>query len=159
MIGNAPRPTSNIGYLLQHLSSVLAKQSDQALQEQLGLGFSQFKILMVLQKNPNIQQRQIAEALGQTEASISRQIKLMHDRGWLVTTVRPTNRREHITMPTEKGIEMTKKAREVLIGHHAPMFGQLSENEIDEMLEILIKMHSHVCQSGKLGACDHPMGF
>ncbi|HSX23988.1 MAG TPA: MarR family winged helix-turn-helix transcriptional regulator, partial [Candidatus Saccharimonadales bacterium] len=70
-------PTNNIGYLLQHLSGVLAKQSDQALQERLGIGFSQFKILRVLQHSPQTQQRQIAEWIGKTEASISRQIKLM----------------------------------------------------------------------------------
>jgi DNA-binding MarR family transcriptional regulator len=151
------RPTNNIGYLLQHVSSVLAKQSDQALQERLGLGFSQFKILMALQWNPSVQQRIIAEALGQTEASISRQIKLLHDRGWLQTTVSPKNRREHITTPTEKGIRMTEKAREVLNEYHAPMFSSLNEEQIKKMLEGLMQMHGYTCQPGKIGACDHPM--
>ena len=152
------RPTNNIGYLLQHVSSVLAKQSDQALQERLGIGFSQFKILMVLQWNPHTQQRQIAEALGQTEASISRQIKLMLDRGWLQITVSPKNRREHITTPTAKGIRMTEEAREVLNEYHNPMFRNLTDKQIEQVLEGLVIMHRYTCQPGKVGACDHPLG-
>jgi DNA-binding MarR family transcriptional regulator len=151
------QPTNNIGYLLQHLASVLAKQSDQNLQDRLGIGFSQFKILMVLQWHPNVQQRQIAEALGQTEASISRQIKLMHDKGWLQSTTSPANRRERITTPTTKGVHMTEEARAVLNEYHSPMFGRLSETQIARMLEGLVIMHDYVCQPGKTGACDHPL--
>ncbi|HXR49712.1 MAG TPA: MarR family winged helix-turn-helix transcriptional regulator, partial [Verrucomicrobiae bacterium] len=65
-------PTNNLSYLIQHLAAVMGKQSDQLLQEQLGIGYSQYKILMVLEWNPRVQQRTIAESLGQTEASISR---------------------------------------------------------------------------------------
>ena len=150
-------PTNNVGYLLQHLSGVLAKQSDQVLQERLGLGFSQFKILMVLQWNPQVQQRSIAESLGQTEASISRQIKLMHDRGWLQTTISPANRREHITTPTAKGIRLTEEARSILNDYHGPMFSQLNEKQIAQLQDSLMMMHRFTCQPGKSGACDHPM--
>ena len=97
------KPTNNIGYLLQHTASTLARQSDQVLQERLGVGFSQFKILMTLQWNPGVQQKHIAESLGQTEASISRQIKLMHEAGLLQSKVSERNKREHITTLTRKG--------------------------------------------------------
>jgi DNA-binding MarR family transcriptional regulator len=66
------KPTNNIGYLMQRLSFLLARQSDQVLQEQLGIGFSQFKILMALGWDPSCQQRHIADKLGQTEASVAR---------------------------------------------------------------------------------------
>lgn len=152
------QPANHIGYLLQHVPSVLAKQSDQTLQERLGIGFSQFKILMVLGWNPNVQQRHIAESLGQTEASISRQIKLMHERGWLQSTASPSNRRERVTKPTEKGMRLAAEARRVLTEYHAPMFERLSESQVEQMAEILASMHDYLCQHGKTGACDHPMG-
>ncbi len=149
-------PTNNIGYLLQHLSGVLAKQSDQALQERLGVGFSQFKILRVLQFSPGTQQRQIAEWLGQTEASISRQIKLMIDKGLLQTTISPKNRREHLTAPTAKGQRMTEEAINALNSSHAAMFENLGDQNQQKLLQILTQMHDYVCQSGKTGACHHP---
>ena len=149
-------PTNNIGYLLQHLSGVLAKQSDQALQERLGSGFSQFKILRVLQHNPHTQQRQIAQWLGQTEASISRQIKLMMQKGLLQTTVSPKNRREHITSPTAKGVRMTEAAINALNAVHRDIYNELGEKQQMQLLEILSHMHQFTCQPGKTGACHHP---
>lgn len=139
--------TNNIGYLLQHLSFVLARQSDQVLQEQLGIGFSQFKIMMVLQWDPSVQQKYIADKLGQTEASISRQIKLLHDDGMLTSQVRPENRREHITRLTTKGERVIDKAMEILNTYHAPVFSQLSSKQQEQLLEALKTMHQYACHS------------
>lgn len=146
----------NIGYLLQHLSDVLAKQSDQALNERLGIGFSQYKILMVLEETPHIKQKQIAEQLGQTEASISRQIKLMHSKSLLQTAINPGNRREHVTILTAKGQRLNQAAQDVLNNHHAPAFGSLDDRQIGQLHDILSSLHRHTCQAGKIGACDHP---
>lgn len=148
--------TQNIGYLLQHLSAVLAKQSDQVLQERLGIGFSQFKILMVLEQDPHVKQKQIADKLGQTEASISRQVSLMHERGLLQTTISPRNRREHITTLTSKGLRLNQAALKALNDFHSPNFESLGEKRQMELLEILRQMHEHACQPGKTGACHHP---
>ncbi len=139
--------TNNIGYLLQHLSFVLNRQSDQVLQEQLGIGFSQFKIMMVLQWDPSVQQKYIADKLGQTEASISRQIKLLHEDGMLTSQVRPENRREHITRLTPKGERVIDKAMEILNNYHAPVFSQLSSKQQEQLLEALKVMHQQACHA------------
>lgn len=139
-------PLHNTGYLLQHLSAVLAKQSDQALQERLGIGFSQFKILLVLENNPEIKQNQIAKKLGQTEASISRQIKIMHDKGLLQTTINPNNRRVHLTTITAKGIRLSEEALITLNNCHAPAFNSLGVKKQAQLQEILNQMHDYSCR-------------
>ncbi len=149
-------PTNGIGYLLQHLAGVMAKQNDQALQERLGIGFSQFKILMVLERNPHTQQKQIADWLGQTEASISRQIKLMIEKGLLQTAVNPENRREHLTTPTAKGLRLSDEAMKVMVAYHGDTMEHLGEKKRAQLLEILAGMHHDVCQAGRVGACNHP---
>ena len=149
-------PTRNIGYLIQHLAFTLSRQNDQILQERLGIGFSQFKILMILQHNPSVQQRDIADGLGQTEASISRQIKLMTSEGLLRTQVSPKNRRRHMTTATSKGIRLAEEAMSILNGYHAPMFDRFSEKQRQQLLLTLNIMHECVCQKGKTGACDRP---
>ncbi len=145
--------SNTIGYLLQHLSTTLARQSEQVLMERLGLGYSQFKILMALQWSPNVQQNHIADVLGQTEASISRQVKIMHKRGLLETKISPENRRQHITTPTRKGERLTEEAVNVLNIYHAPMFDLLSEKQRRQLQEMLITMHGYACQPSKSGAC------
>lgn len=158
---NLLRPTNNIGYLLQHVSSLLAKQSEQVLQERLGIGFSQFKILRALQANPHIKQRQIAYNLGQTEASVSRQVKLMVDEGLLVSRVSPKSRREHITVPTAKGIKLTEAALDALAKYHAPTFNALTERQRTQLRGILETIHTQVCPTDHANPVStvHPQKF
>lgn len=137
--------SSKIGFLIQHLAFSIGRNNDQVLQEQLGIGFSQFKLMMVLQKMPHIQQKQIANALNQTEASISRQIKLLHDKRLLQTTVSPKNRREHITTLTSKGIRYTEEAQRIMRNYNQPLFETLSAKEQEQLASHLSRMHDFIC--------------
>ena len=103
--------------------------------------------MMVLQKMAHIQQKQIANALNQTEASISRQIKLLHDKQFLQTTVSPKNRREHITTLTPKGVRYTEEARRILGEYYQPMFAKLGDKEQEQLLQHLATLHNFVCNS------------
>lgn len=148
-------PANHLGYMLNHVASVMAKQADQILQERLDIGLSQFKILMVLQKNENVQQRFIADSLGQTEASISRQIQLLQDKGLLTSKRDPKNLRQHITVPTATGFQLTKTAMQVLAELMDPALAQMGQMAFMQLLDNLQQLHEIVCQPGKTGACDH----
>jgi DNA-binding MarR family transcriptional regulator len=152
-------PVITVGYLLQHTATILMRQSDQVLQERLGIGMSQYRLLMMLQNNPNVQQRKLAECLGQTEASISRQTKLLCEKGLLAIRVNPKSRREHITILTPKGLKMTEAASDVLSVYHSPMLELLNEKQRQQLVETLSKFHAHTCVPGKQFACDHPFGI
>lgn len=151
-------PTDNLSYLLHHLAAVTNKQADQVLQEQLGIGQSQFKILMVLELNPRVQQRTIADSLGQTEASISRQIKLLQAKGLLSSQPDPNNRRKHITVSTALGMQVTEAATAIIRRSFGPEFASLGEDQFMQLLSGLQQLHQIVCRPGKTGACDHPFG-
>jgi DNA-binding MarR family transcriptional regulator len=148
-------PINALGYLLQHTATTLYRQSDQVLQERLGIGMSQFKLLMMLQYHTNVQQRMLADYLGQTEASISRQIKLLKTMGMLDTTRNPKNRREHITVLTARGIKITEAARDVLMEYHAPVFGQLSDKQQQQLTDLLRQLHNAACGAGRPHACEN----
>lgn len=156
MNADTQKQINTIGYLLQHVSAVLHRQSDQMLQERLGIGMSQFKILMMLQRQPNVKQRVLAHALGQTEASISRQVKLLHEKGMLALRVDPDERRKHIAVLTPKGTTLAEAARQCLAEYHAPMFEELGEKQRKQLQEILAKLHEYACAPGRPGCCDHP---
>jgi DNA-binding MarR family transcriptional regulator len=134
-----------ISYYLQHMAVLLARQSDQVLQEQLGIGMSQFRILQTLQANPSIQQKQIASLLGQTEASISRQVKLMQARGMIVAEANPQNRREHLTVLLPKGERLLEAGAQVLEQYHEPAFAGLSRKDQAKLAELLSRLHAGIC--------------
>ena len=130
----------NTGFLLQHLSAKLGKQNDLILQEELGIGYSQFKLLVVIQWQPSLGQKKIAKKLSQTEASISRQIKLMLDDGLLQITTDPKDRRNHFTNLTPRGERIAKQAKGLLMEYYASIFSQLSKEEYASLQNSLTKI-------------------
>ncbi len=140
---------------MQHLAAVMSKQADQLLQDQLGLGLSQFKILMVLEKNKNVQQSFISDCLGQTEASISRQIQLLQDKNLLTSEPDPKNRRKHITTLTPKGLQHVEAAMQTMSKHFGPEFMGMGDKQFAQLVSNLNDLHTVVYQPGKTGACDH----
>lgn len=152
-------PTNNLSYLLEHLSAVLGKQTDQVLQEQLGIGVSQYRILMVLEQNPRVQQKVIADSLGQTEASISRQLKLLQTKGLVGLWIDPNNRRKHVVMPTQMGLQITDAATAIICRSFGPDFSSLGEDQLMQLISGLQRLHAVICTPGNAGACDHPLGL
>lgn len=145
--------TDSLGYLIHHVGFVLDRQSDQVLMERLGIGFAQFKILTALRYHSALQQKTIAEYLGQTEASISRQIKNMHEKRLLTTKISERNRREHITELTEKGLRLSDEAMNILNSFHGPLFSELSEKDQQKLQELLSHLHKNICSENRPGRC------
>ena len=152
-------PTNTIGYLFHHTATILGRQYDHVLQKELGIGMAQFKILMILQREAHVQQNKLAECLGQTEASISRQIKLLARDGLLEVHIAPGNRRQHIATVTAKGTKLTQDALQALKNYAGPMFNTLSNEQKQQLQTSLEVLHGQTCQDGKLFACNHSFLF
>lgn len=152
-------PNNNLSYLLTHLAAVLSKQTNQLLLEQLGVGFSQYRILMVLEWNPRLTQKAIANSLGQTEAGISRQVGLLKAKGLLETKIDPTDKRKHMNEPTALGMQVTEAASSLLRHGLESDIAGLNSDQLAKLMDSLQRLHKTVCRSGKLGACDHQLGL
>jgi len=124
---------------------LIGRQSDQVLQEQLGIGLSQFRILQTLQTNPSVQQKQIASLLGQTEASISRQVKLMQAKGMITIQVNSQNRREHLTVLLPKGERLLEVGAQLISQYHEPALAGLKPKEREALLSLLVRVHADMC--------------
>lgn len=95
---------------LHSLTRALDSAGDQLLQQELGLGFSQFKILSTLEKTPQSSQASIAAVLSLTPPAVSRHVDSMLNKGLLVTKKNPKNRRQHFLSITAAGKETLKKS-------------------------------------------------
>ena len=126
-----------ISFRIQSVASSLNKASDKVLQQRLGIGMAQFKILSAVQVNQRLLQRHIATVLNQTEASISRQVQLLHHKHLLVTQLNPKDRRQHITTLTSQGQQIISAALEILEAFQARFVTGLSEKQQTELIQIL----------------------
>ncbi len=136
-------------YALHRLAFILQRQSDELLQSTLGLGYSQFKLMIGLEKHPDCEQRVLAHFLGQTEASVSRQMKVMLDMG-LIEIVRDKkdNRRHHVLL-TDKGKTMLHSGFKHLNSAHQQALKQMDDGEVEAFLAFTNRMLHAV------GAHDH----
>ena len=132
---------SSIVDIIERLAFRIERQSDQILLEQLGIGFSQYKIIHVLEANPQFKQKQIAKILGQTEASISRQIRLMRLSGLIVSVINPEHKREHITNLTIKGIKLRDAANNILAKLHTNIIGEMKDKKQRRIEETLMSLY------------------
>jgi DNA-binding MarR family transcriptional regulator len=134
---------NNIGFLLHNVSTIIDRHSDQVLMERLGVGFAQFKILLVLSEKDGSTQNQIAIRLGQTEASISRQVKLMAKEGLISVRRSTSNRRVRLIFLTDKGYLTVERSINALNDYYEPMFGVLRDQDREVLAKILIKLKSY----------------
>jgi DNA-binding MarR family transcriptional regulator len=134
-----------IDYLLQHLTSLSARHSDQFLQEQLGIGYAQFKILRIVGEGLPFKQKYIADVLGQTEASISRQIKLLMSEGYITAKKDPRNRRVHLIEITAAGEQIYRASLGVLGKYRSTLLNSMSDKKQQNLVDLLTDLHSTVC--------------
>ncbi len=132
---------NELANLLHHAVAKVSRESDQILLEQLGIGLAQYKILTSLHESAKPQQRAIAVQLGQTEASISRQIKILEGKGMLVVSRNPENLREHRTQLTVKGLRVIEAAEASLRRYHRGVFAHLSKKQHVQLAEIIQKLN------------------
>lgn len=133
------------GYLLQHVAAITDRRADQALQERMGIGTSQYRVMVVLRASPGVQQKHVAEVLSQTEASISRQVKLLVEQGLVTSRVSQANRRQHLTALTQRGLHFVDEADNILADIYNQALEHLSkrqQNQIDELLQLI---HTRLC--------------
>ncbi|MGH7142331.1 MAG: MarR family winged helix-turn-helix transcriptional regulator [Candidatus Saccharimonadales bacterium] len=135
---------NDLNLKIQQLANLLAKASDQVLQAQLSIGLAQFRILKTVQANDRLLQRHIALELNQSEASVSRQIKLLYDRQLLVTVLNPKDHRQRITILTPKGSQVLGAALLVLQSFQTPLVKSLSKQQLSELINILDQIEDRV---------------
>jgi DNA-binding MarR family transcriptional regulator len=118
--------------------------SDKVLLDRLGIGLSQFRVLLYLLSDDGARQKTIAENLAQTEPSVSRQVKLMQQKGLAVVRRSTANRRDSLVYLTKKGAKCAEKAVDILNEYHAPLFGRISREEQTLLIETLQTMQGYL---------------
>jgi DNA-binding MarR family transcriptional regulator len=130
------------GLLLHKIGAMMEHVSDKVLFEEFGIGFSQFKILYALEHHEEIQQKEIASFLGQTEASISRQIKLLSASKLVSVKKGDDDKKKHLISLTSRGRQIAFDAFSALNAHYTPVLSVLSAHEQADLAKKLSKVHS-----------------
>ena len=130
-------PVNTVNDLIQQLATTLSKQIDDLLVPEIGLSHSQYRVLLALEWNPRAQQKTIAMHLGQTEASVSRQMKLLAESSLITINQNPTNRRMHIIAVTPLGMKQTEAASAIIRRMYDPKHRVLGVARLQHLIQEL----------------------
>lgn len=125
---------------IHRLAFLLEKRSDESLKSQTGIGFAQYKVLEAVGRNMLAKQNMIAKLLDQTEASISRQIKILQKKHLISVASVMGNRRARELSLTENGEELLRQCEEILDLAQAQIIGGLSYQEQQHFQELFERM-------------------
>jgi len=114
---------------LLSLSWKVQQSAEELLQAQCGVGLSQIRILAALDKSATRSQASVAQALGQTEANVSRQLKVMKKDGLVTVTKNKKDKRQRDVSLTPKGFRTFSKADQVLTHHEKGLLSTMSRSE------------------------------
>lgn len=131
-----------LSWQFHKISFLLEKSADEALKRQLGIGYAQYKVLEAINHNSLARQNTVAEMLDQTEASISRQVRILQKKGLIKISSVMGNRRAKELSLTTVGEEMVSNAVEVIEVAQAKFFSKINFAEQQKMLELLERMLS-----------------
>lgn len=99
---------------LLHLTYLLQQSTDELLNQQVGVGLSQVRIMSGLSVALSRSQHHLAVELQQTEANISRQLQVMKKHGLVNISRNKRDGRQRDVRLTQKGVAKYKKAEDLL---------------------------------------------
>lgn len=125
---------------IHQLAFLLEKRADESLKEQIDIGFAQYKVLEAINQNALSKQNEVARMLDQTEASVTRQIKLLQKKGLIKVVPVQGNLRARELSLTAVGEELISQAQEVLDLTQSQIVGGLSYQEQRLFQELFERM-------------------
>lgn len=128
-------------YLLHILVSRLNMKADKILKLNLGISFSQFMVLCLLLKNPDLNQKKIACLIHFTEAGVSRHLLKLEELGLLFRYEDPKSKRQNQLSLTQKSQKLIPEAYKLLNQVNDEAFAVLSNEQRVNFTNTLKYLH------------------
>lgn len=144
MLPDVPAPfRTPIGLRLSQAARVVERAFDDALAEAGGT-LPAWLILLNLKIGKPGNQRELAEAVGIREATLTHHLNGMDERGLITRTREPGNRRVQVVRLTERGEATFRRLREAAIAFNATLQAGLTDADLDQLEALLSKLSANV---------------
>jgi DNA-binding MarR family transcriptional regulator len=142
-------PSKNLDILLEHITSLLTSKYDLILTNELGVSYAQYKILVQFKGDQIIKQKTLAGSLGQSEASISRQIKIMSNGGLIHRSFESKNKKSVVITLTREGKVTKTKAEAITDTQNTNSLHRVSSKERKLLTKNLSQIHDQICANNR----------
>jgi MarR family transcriptional regulator for hemolysin len=136
-----------IGLQLTGVSRSVSRAFDDALAEADG-SLPVWLVLVNLKANPRASQRELAQAIGLTQATLTHHLNAMDAAGLVTRRRDPTNRRVHVLEMTDEGQAAFTRLRAVALDFDRRLRRGISSEEIGQLTDLLDRIGTNADDGG-----------
>lgn len=128
-------------FLIRKCASLMDRGGEAIFREGLGISLAQFMVLSVVDAHPgSFNQQSVADLLGLTKGTVSRQIESAGAAGLLTTEVSSVSRREKIVSLTPAGSDLVRRGDALLQRSNPAIFPEIDADDLAATLRTLTKL-------------------
>ncbi len=132
-----------VGLHLAQAARSVSRAFDDALGE-AGGSLPVWLVLLNLKANPQGSQRDIAQAIGVSEATLTHHLNAMDSDGLITRRRDPDNRRVHLLALTEAGEEAFALLRNAAVSFDRRLRHEITDPEIEQLQDLLDRLATNV---------------
>ncbi|MEY9860848.1 DNA-binding MarR family transcriptional regulator [Catenulispora sp. GAS73] len=105
-----PDDLATLWYLVRRVAGLMDRSGEALFQREIGTSLAQFLVLSVVEAHPGpLNQQTVADRLGLTKGTVSRQIDAAVAAGLMTVRTSDQNRRENLIALTPVGTELVRR--------------------------------------------------
>ena len=139
----AQLPARSVGFTISTTGYAIARRFRELLAP-LGLEPRDFALLRTVATSPGVTQQAIGERMGVKPSRMVAFVDALEQRGLLERRQNPQDRRARELFLTEQGRDVLQRAFAIAVSHEQLLSGDLSEDEREQLMELLARVGSHL---------------
>ncbi len=133
-----PDEPATLWYLVRRVAGLMDRQGEALFRRELGISLAQFLVLSVVDAHPGpLSQQAVADRLGLTKGTVSRQIDSAVAAGLMTARVASHTRREHAVALTEAGTALVRRGDALTQTSRAAMWDAIDPRELTAAVNVL----------------------
>ncbi len=133
-----PDELATLWYLIRRVAGLMDRQGEALFRRELGISLAQFLVLSVVDAHPGpLSQQAVADRVGLTKGTVSRQIDSAVAAGLMTVRVASHTRREHAVALTEAGTALVRRGDALTQTSRATMLDAIDPKELTAAVHVL----------------------
>ena len=133
-----PDDLATLWYLIRRTAALMDREGDTLCRRELGISLAQFLVLSVVDAYPgHLSQQAIADRLGLTKGTVSRQIDNAVAAGLMTVQVAPHTRRENAVALTAAGTALVRKGDALMQESRTAMLRAVTPTQLHAVVAAL----------------------
>ncbi|MFJ4872873.1 MarR family winged helix-turn-helix transcriptional regulator [Streptomyces sp. NPDC088757] len=138
-----PDDLATLWYLTRRVAGLMDRNGEALFQRELGISLAQFLVLSVIDAHPGtLNQQQVADRLGLTKGTVSRQIDHAVSAGLVEVRPAPHSRRENAVRLTPAGTGLVRRGDAAFDREREGVLPLLDPDDLRAALRVLTRMNN-----------------